>query len=229
MVGRSVFGGLRWECIEPDAPDLLAQLEEAATLPGFVAFRLGLLSPGDLPFRGTGYERTLRFCTDRGIPVCSPCAHRPVVADSIAREFPELTLIVDQMALGAQPGQPEHAWRALPEVLALAARKNVHLKLTGLAALSTEGYPYTDLREPLLRILDAFGAGRCLWASDISMYRGQIGCRNRFPALVGPYPGKHTYAQSVGVLRDADWLDDDSRAHLLGATARRVLRWPHPR
>jgi predicted TIM-barrel fold metal-dependent hydrolase len=113
-------------------------------------------------------------------------------------------------------------------VLALAQHPNVHLKFTGMPSLSRSAYPYAELRDPVRRAIDAFGSERCFWASDMSFYRGQIGWGNRFPTLVGDYPGKHTYAQAVGFWHDGDWLDDDTKADLLGRSARRIFRWPSP-
>jgi predicted TIM-barrel fold metal-dependent hydrolase len=102
----------------------------------------------------------------------------------------------------------------------------VFLKLTGLPACSRAPYPYSDLRAPVRELLDRFGTRRCFWASDLSFFQGQVGWANRFPVLVGEYPGKHTYAQAVGFWRDAEWLTHDERDRLLGATVRAVLAWP---
>jgi hypothetical protein len=59
----------------------------------------------------------------------------------------------------------------------------------------------------------------------MGFYQGQIGWANRFPNLVGPYLGKHTYAQSLAMIQYASWLDEDQKSRLLGGTARTLLNW----
>jgi L-fuconolactonase len=52
------------------------------------------------------------------------------------------------------------------EVLRLAAHPGVHVMLSGHYALSAQDPPYADLDAVTQRILDAYGPGRLLWASD---------------------------------------------------------------
>lgn len=40
------------------------------------------------------------------------------------------------------------------------------VKLSGFAKFSEQGYPFEDARAPALRLLEAFGPARCIWASD---------------------------------------------------------------
>jgi len=227
MVARRIHGVARGDWIDVDAPDLDDQLQQAADRPGCVAFRFGMLGEQDTPIApGSGYDTTLRFCAQRGVALCSPFARYTNVVVEVARAHPDVTLVVDQLALPIAPADDGDPWATLPDVLELAEHPNVHLKVTGVPSLSRAAYPYLDVREPVRRVLDAFGAARCLWASDISFYRGQVGWANRFPALVGDYPGKHTYAQAVGFWRDGEWLTHDEQIDILGRTARRVFSWP---
>jgi L-fuconolactonase len=174
---------------------------------------------------GTGYEVALRFCQEHSLPVFLSAPGRPDQIKAVANRFPRLTLVLDQMGLDAPPGSGADAWTGMPAVLALAKYPNVNLKLTGLPALSTAGEPFRDIQPHVIRLLDAFGAERCMWASDICFYQGQVGWANRFPGLAGPYPGKHTYSQSVAAIRCASWLDEHQKSWLLGGTARRLLNW----
>jgi hypothetical protein len=42
-------------------------------------------------------------------------------------------------------------------LLALAAYPNVRVKISGACTLSREPFPYNDIWDPVLRIIDAFG------------------------------------------------------------------------
>jgi Amidohydrolase len=54
----------------------------------------------------------------------------------------------------------------LPKLLALAARDNVAVKISGACTLSREPFPYKDLWDPLGRVFDAFSFDRCMWGTD---------------------------------------------------------------
>ena len=206
LVAPAAPGLQRWDAIDPDAPDVEARLDSARAEPGAAAVRLLALSARDLPFgRGTGSERVLRWCADRSVPVLSPFAGTPAVAGEVARAFPDLPVVLDHLGLGGaeRSGDP---WMQLLDVLALASLPNVWLKLTGLVGLVGTAGPVSAVQAKIRVVLDRFGADRCFWGSDISLVQGQVGWANRFPALVGDYAGKHTYAQSVAFWRDGEWL-----------------------
>jgi len=70
------------------------------------------------------------------------------------------------------------------------------------------GVPYKDIWDPLGRIFDAFGIGRCMWGTDWT----------RAVALL-------TYAQGVEPFRVTDRLSDGDRAALMGGTLQKVYDW----
>jgi hypothetical protein len=216
----------RWDSIDPGSSNLEERLAIAASRPGFSAFRiLPMGQIGALSKLGNGYEVALRFCEERSLPVFLSAPGRPDQIEAVANQFRRLTFVLDQMGLDVRPGLGAEAWTGLPAVLALARFPNVNLKLTGLPALSNAGEPFGDVEPHVIRLLDSFGAERCMWASDICFYQGQIGWGNRFPKLIGPYAGKHTYAQSLAIIRDASWLDENQKGQLLSGAARRILKW----
>jgi hypothetical protein len=66
-----------------------------------------------------------------------------------------------------------------------------------------------------------------MWASDTTRFAGRIGIgRHQNPTTLGDYPGKHSYAESLLFVREADVLSGDEKAQILGGTAARVLDWP---
>ena len=64
------------------------------------------------------------------------------------------------------PPAPVDGWAELPQLLALAEFDNVSVKISGAGTLSREAFPFTDIREPVYRILDSFGVERCMWGTD---------------------------------------------------------------
>ena len=64
------------------------------------------------------------------------------------------------------PPAPPEPWADLPQVLDLAKRPNVVIKVSGACTLSREPYPFPDIWDPLARVFDAWGLDRCLWGTD---------------------------------------------------------------
>jgi predicted TIM-barrel fold metal-dependent hydrolase len=146
----------------------------------------------------------------------------------IAERFAGLPLIIDHLGLRQPPlDTPDHPpFVNLPQLLDLARFPNVHVKLCGLPALSKEPFPFRDAWRPLRAITDAFGADRLMWASDTTRFAGRIGIgRHQNPHTLGDYPGKHSYAESLLFVREAEVLSDEEKAQILGGTAARVLSW----
>jgi L-fuconolactonase len=82
------------------------------------------------------------------------------------------------------------------------------VKISGACTLSHEPFPYKDLWDPLGRIFDAFGFGRCLWGTDWTRAVGIL-----------------TYQQGVDAFRVTDRLSESDRAALMGGTLARVYGW----
>ena len=110
-----------------------------------------------------------------------------------------------------QPNEPPPLaapWADLPKLLALAAYPNVRVKISGACTLSREAFPYDDIWDPVLRIIDAFGIDRCMWGTDWTRTSGML-----------------TYEQGVAPFRNTDRLSDSDRSKLMGGTLQKVYRW----
>jgi L-fuconolactonase len=123
---------------------------------------------------------------------------------------PDTSMVIDHLGLQQpfEPPPPAEPFADLPGVLKLAACPNVAIKITGACTLSHEAFPYRDIWDPLGRIFDAFGIGRCMWGTDWT----------RAVALL-------TYQQAVDAFRVTDRLSDSDKATLMGGTLERVYRW----
>ena len=106
------------------------------------------------------------------------------------------------------PPAPKEPWHELPHLLALAAHKNVVVKITGACTLSHEKFPYKDIWDPLGRIFDAFSLDRCMWGTDWT----------RAVALL-------TYKEGVDAFRVTDRLSDSDREILMGGSLQKIYGW----
>ena len=130
----------------------------------------------------------------------------PVVAD-IAIRHPGLQLALDHLAI-PQGATDSAAFAHLPGLLALARHPNIAVKATCMPAYATDPFPHRGLHEPLRAIIDAYGAERVFWGSDVSR-------------LPGSYRD--------GVLQwtmHMPWLDRASIEAIMGGALSRWLRWP---
>lgn len=94
------------------------------------------------------------------------------------------------------------------QVLDLARRSNVAIKVSGACTLSREPFPFPDIWDSLARVFDAWGFQRCLWGSDWT----------RATALL-------SYRDAVEAFRVTDRLSDGERALLMGGACATTYGW----
>ncbi len=221
--------GLGRDAIRPDAVDIEARIETVRSRPGVVALRIVPAGwPGEVErLKEGGYERTFTACERQAIPVfLMVTGHLDLVAP-IAERYGDLTLIIDHVGLPQPPAEAPDTppFKKLPELLALARYPNVAVKLCGVPGLSMEQYPFNDVWPAVRELVDAFGANRLLWASDIGRFRGRVGWHVRVPGTEAHYPGQHTYAESLSFYRDTTLLSQEEKKLILGGTLRELLDW----
>ena len=125
-------------------------------------------------------------------------------AARLLRRFPGLRVVLDH-CLNLRAGPRLEA--TLEAVLRLAAHPHLHAKLTFLPTGSATGYPCEDMHDACLRVIEAFGAERCVWGSD-------------FPCEL--WTPRVSYAEHLRIFTDDLPLDVPSRAAILGGTAIRL-------
>jgi L-fuconolactonase len=86
------------------------------------------------------------------------------LATALAREWPDLTIILDHCGKPDIAGGAFAPWAA--SIDALAALPNVSCKLSGLMNCAAPGAGTADVRRYAEHVLDAFGPERVMWASD---------------------------------------------------------------
>ncbi|MBV8806927.1 MAG: amidohydrolase [Sinobacteraceae bacterium] len=194
-----------------DDPEIEALVAATRSRPGTLCVRCVIRLEDEIAqYKAGVHQRLLTACERHQVPLMLFVSGRPEEAEPIARNFPDLQIIIDHLGLEQPPyGKPTaEPWAKLPSVLALAKYPNVALKFSGAPSLSRESYPFLDLWPHLCRVIDAFGPDRLMWGSDVTRVRGL-----------------HTYAESLFYLLHSERLSRSDKQKILGATLRRLLRW----
>jgi predicted TIM-barrel fold metal-dependent hydrolase len=157
-----------------------------------------------------GVNRAFAAAGRHGLPVNFLCWGRLDQGTELVRRNPDTVIVIDHLGL-LQPNQPPslaEPWADLPKLLALAAYDNVRVKISGACTLAREPFPYNDIWDPILRIIDAFGIDRCMWGTDWTRTSGML-----------------TYEQGVAPFRNTDRLSADDKMKLMGGTLEKVYKW----
>ena len=157
-----------------------------------------------------GINRTLAAAAKSSVPVNLAASARLDQVAGLASRNPDTVLVVDHLGLQQpfHPPAPAEPWANLPKVLALASHPNIRIKISGACTLSHEPYPYNDIWDPVLKVIDAFGIDRCMWGTDWT----------RATELL-------TYEQGVESFRATKRLSDSDRSKLMGGTLETVYKW----
>jgi predicted TIM-barrel fold metal-dependent hydrolase len=215
-----------------DGPDIEERIEREAADPAVVGWRLvigyrGARPDSELERLTSGvYDRTFASCERVGLPLFLFLSRRLELAPELVQRYPGLTFVIDHLGISQPPLDPRDSppFAALADVLALGAFPNVGVKVCGAVALSQEPYPHADVWPHLRALVDAFGADRLLWASDISRFAGKIGLHGQM-AIPADYDGRHTLMDSLRFVLDAEVLTEDEKAGVLGGGVRRLIGW----
>lgn len=196
--------------VDPTDPAVADTIADWAATEGTVGIRVFLRDDVSTDPADPAINRALAVAAQHSLPVNVACTGRLEQAAGLAARNPNTQLVIDHLGLAQphEPPAPAQPFADLPKLLALAACDNVAVKISGACTLSHEPFPYKDLWEPLGRIFDAFGFGRCLWGTDWTRAVGML-----------------TYRQGVDAFRITDRLSESDRAALMGDTLARVYNW----
>lgn len=144
-----------------------------------------------------------------GIPVM---AHGPGLADkfaALAVAHPKLRLIIDHMNLSSEIKKAGTIPAAIAAVAALARHPNISVKVSSVPSYSSQAYPFADMTVHVRTIVEAFGAERCYWGSDLTHAHGRIAYQH--------YVSHFT--------EHLDFLTPDQKKLIMGESLLRVLGW----
>ena len=184
---------------------------------GVKAFRLRLLDPWQSEFPDTHpIMKAYQFAAMQQLAIC-PLTNPDWLPelDRLSAAFPATTVVIDHFArigvdgFGQTPPVPGTIKPVdVANLVKLARRPSVYVKISAFYALGRRTPPYDDMLPLIKELLGAYGPQRLMWGSD-SPYQ-----------VVSP----HTYRASVAVVRDRlDGLSEGDREWLLRKTAERVF------
>jgi predicted TIM-barrel fold metal-dependent hydrolase len=153
----------RIDLSRPDAEDFSAWREQ----PGMLGVRLTFLAGGQVEDAEWFWPRA----TAAGLPVMLFAPGHTEEFGEVARRFGDLRLVIDHLNFGTGAGVSELD-RVIEPLLGLGSLDNVAVKLSALPCLLGPDDSFETLVPRIRRVLDAFGADRCMWGSDISRLPG---------------------------------------------------------
>jgi predicted TIM-barrel fold metal-dependent hydrolase len=125
-------------------------------------------------------------------------------ATKLLQEFPGLTVGFCH-CMDLKPGPALEP--GIKAVCELARFKNLHAKVDFIGTGTQMNYPCEDLHSAALRVIDAYGPERCVWAS----------C---FPNEL--WTPKISYGEHLRIFQEALPLSQKAREWILGGTARKL-------
>ena len=195
------------DATDPAIDDIVAKWAATDGARGIrIILREGMPMAPDHP----GLVRAFTAAARHGLPVNLLCWGILDAGEAIIRRFPETVIVIDHLGLlqPFRPPVPAGVWAELPKLLALAECGNVRVKVSGACTMSHRPFPYDDIWDPVLRVIDAFGLDRCMWGTDWTRTIQML-----------------TYEQGVAPFRDTTRLSPADKAKLMGGTLQQVYKW----
>jgi len=189
---------------DPEDPASRGKLAGWRKQPGMLGLRFTFHRPFLRPLLTEGRVDWLWAEAEKhGVPIMTLALHADMpLFDKVAERYPGLKLTIDHLALTT--GKDEEAFKDIGNVLALAKRPNVAVKVSCLPHYTTDPYPFRKLQPWIRRVYDAFGPKRMFWGSDLS----------RLPC---------TYRESLTYMsEEIPWLSTADKEWILG---RGVMEW----
>ena len=186
-----------------------ARLDEWMQEKGMLGLRLAFNRPNERTRLLDGSADWLwNLAQERNIPLMIYAPSLLAEVADVAKRHPDLKIIIDHMGFDRET-MDEAAHVAVARLTPLAAFPNVAVKVSAVPFFSSQDYPYRNLHEPLQRIIEAFGAKRAFWGTDISRV-----------------PAKCSYRQSLELfLNHLAFLSQADKASILGDGVAEWLGW----
>ncbi len=192
--------------------DARAQMPGWMKMRGNLGMRQSFLSKHEREKLVSGaYDWLFEDAERYGIPLMVHAADLRPTLEKLLNRHPKLNLIIDHMGLSTQVAKENRTAEALANTLALARFPNVTTKLSSAPLHSKQKYPFSDMHDYICRIVEAFGAKRCFWATDLSHMLHACSYRE----------GVTLFTKEAGLSKaDLDWV--------MGRSVCEHLGWPLP-
>ncbi|HMH19683.1 MAG TPA: amidohydrolase family protein [Burkholderiales bacterium] len=194
--------------LDPEAPESRAALRNWRAQPGMLGLRFTFHRPSLQPLLTEGRVDWVWAEAERaGVPVMMTCPYAIIhLADEIAARHPGLRLTIDHLGLLPKT-RDEEAFRDFDKLLALARRPNIAVKASALPCYTSDTYPYRRLHTYIKRAIDAFGARRVFWGTDLS----RLPCSYREAATM--------------FTEEMPWLGSEEKSWIMGRGLCEWLDW----
>jgi predicted TIM-barrel fold metal-dependent hydrolase len=128
----------------------------------------------------------------------------------IAERHPKLKLIIDHLGLSLHIARDDKIGEAIERTASLAKYPNVYVKLSNTPSYSNQSYPFRDMHAPVRRVIEAFGARRCFWGTDLTL---------RY--------NKCSYPERVTLFtKEMDFISERDKEWIMGRSIQECLGWP---
>ncbi len=219
--------------VEPEDPDLDAVVRIWAANPNVKALRIspGMSRAEMKRFSDGVYDPIFEQAVKHNLPVFTQVAGHAHLLERVVKKYPDIRIIICHCGMppgsslypifAQMEGLPDSLeyWKNLAET-PLAESFDVVLRTADMPQISLKwghapvmfdaaGYPNLGARPFLRKALDAFGAERVMWASDISA--NQTG---------------ESWAELIFSIRENPDITEGEKEWVLGKTARTWLNWP---
>jgi predicted TIM-barrel fold metal-dependent hydrolase len=177
------------------------------TLSGFSGVRLAFPPYRKISWLDDGTaEWFWPLANELSLPVMIWAPLRTQAISDLAIRFPQIRFIIDHVNLHVLD-KGESVEKAVEGVLSLVKLPNLAVKLTSLPAHSSCQYPFKDMHHFVHKVVQAFGADRCLWGTDLTRRT----C---------------SYEQAISMFtKEMAFLNQDALKEIMGGSALRWLGW----
>ena len=198
--------------VPPDQAQSRGKVRSARRTPGMVGLRFNLREKEVIEVMEAGQlDWVWKEAEEGDVPLSFFALHSmmPMIA-GIAERHPRLRIVLDH--LGVHPNERDApAFREFDKFLALAKRPNVVAKLSALACMTTDAYPFANLHSYVRQTYDAFGPQRLFWGSDLTRMHLASQC---------------TYRQAVTMMtEEIAWLNEADKRLIMGQALCDWLGW----
>jgi len=193
---------------DPDAPGAGERLATWLEQPGMLGIRMTFMAvPRPEQLDDGSLDWFWAACEEHGIPLMMLMQGQPEKVAPIAERHPDLTIVLDHMALNLRVPTTD-SWESLDRLVEVARFPRVFVKVSSAPNFSAEPYPHDDIHGHLQRIIETYGPQRCFWGSDVTRLAGTYrDCRRLFEEELAFLSSE-----------DIDWI--------MGHALAEALNWP---
>ena len=150
------------------------------------------------------------YAEEHDIPVMMLVPRHKDKVARVAEKHPGLRIAIDHMGILGNTTDDKVA-PFIADTVQLARYPNIAVKISNIPSFSTAKYPFTNVMPYVKQLVEAFGAQRCFWGTDLSRQLGKYG--------VG-------YKEGVELVTEhMPFLSDREKALVLGEALCTWLRW----